>query len=209
MMLFNAPRQLVAVLLVTLAVACGGCSSSNHPTPIPPVAPPPPPPPAQGVSYTDPSGTGWRLVKDAASTSTHLVLDLVGPTGTSGRGVALTVHADTSKMSWGKLDGAYIQDGQVFDLAFDPTDPNEPRLLVGGVRGDDLLVGIFQKDPSATAKDLGVTLYSIAIDFKSGTDLKSGDVIPLSVTKSRMLPGDLSAGKLEDIAVAVGTLKAS
>ncbi|MBS0387670.1 MAG: hypothetical protein JSR15_04245 [Proteobacteria bacterium] len=207
MILPNAPRHLVAVLLVTLAVGGAGCSSRNSATPIPPVAPPPPP--AQGVSYTDPTGTSWRLVKDAASTSTHLVLDLVGPAGTSGRGVALTVHGDGTRMSWGKLDGAYIKDGQVFDLAFDPTDPNEPRLLVGGVHGDDLLVGIFQKDPSASAKDLGTTLYSIAIDFKSGTALKSGDVIPLSVTKSRMLPGDLSAGKLEDISVAVGTLKAS
>jgi hypothetical protein len=204
----NAARHPAAVLLVTLVVACGGCSGgSNTATPPPPVATPPPA--AQGVSYTNPVSTSWRLVKDPASTATHLVLNLVGPAGTSGRGVALTVQADASMMTWGKLDGLYIRDGHVFDLAFDPTDPNEPHLLVGGVHGNDLLVGIFQKDSRASAKDLGTTLYSIAIDFKSGTSLKAGDVIPLSVTKSRMLPTDLSLGKLEDISVAIGSLKAS
>jgi hypothetical protein len=153
--------------------------------------------------------TGWRLVKDSTSTATHLVLNLVGPAGTTGRGVALTVHADTRLMTWGKLDDLYIQDGHVFDLAYDPTDPNEPRLLVGGVHGNDLLVGVFQKDSNASAKDLGTTLYSIAIDFKSGTTLKAGDGIPLSVTKSRLLPADLSLGKLQDVSVAIGSLKAS
>jgi hypothetical protein len=207
MILLNAPQRVIAALLLAAAAACGGCSSHNSAQPIPPVAPPPPA--AQGVSYTDPAGTSWRLVKDSSSTATHLVLNLVGPTGTSGRGVALTVHGDASRMTWGKLDGAYIQDGHVFDLAYDPTDPNEPRLLVGGVHDNDLLVGVFQKDPSASAKDLGSTLYSIAIDFKADAKLKAGDAIPLSVTKSRMLPEDLSLGKLQDISVAVGSLKAS
>ena len=203
----NAARHLLAVMLVALAVACGGCSGSNTATPIPPVTPPPAA--AKDVSYTDPVSTSWRLVKDPESTATHMVLNLVGPAGTSGRGVALTVHADASMMTWGKLDDLYIKDGHVFDLAYDPTDPNEPRLLVGGVHGNDLLVGVFQKDSSASAKDLGSTLYSIAIDFKSGTSLKAGDVIPLSVTKSRMLPADLSLGKLQDVSVAIGSLKAS
>ena len=208
MIRLNATRHPLAVLLVALAVACGGCSGSHTATPIPPAAPPPPAA-AQGVSYTDPVSTSWRLVKDPASTATHLVLNLVGPSGTSGRGVALTVHADTSMMTWGKLDSLYIKDAHVFDLAYDPTDPNEPRLIVGGVHGNDLLVGVFQKDANATAKDLGTTLYSIAIDFKSGTSLKAGDAIPLSVTKSRLLPADLSLGKLQDISVAIGSLKAS
>ena len=57
--------SLLAGLLLGLAVACGGSHTSTPP-------PAPPAVPAQGLVYTDPTGTGWRLVKDGSSTATRV-----------------------------------------------------------------------------------------------------------------------------------------
>ena len=195
--------SLLSTLLVTssatLFLACGGGSSSAGSSA---------PAPAHGLAYTNPPSTGWRFEKDPSSTATHLVLRLVGPDATNGRGVGLTLHSDTSKMAWGRLNGAYIQDVGQFELATDPSNPNEPRLLVGGARGSDLMVGAFQKDPALTAKALNVPLFLVAIDFNGKAGLHSGDAIPLAVTKARMLPEDLSLNKLVDVTVATGKLVA-
>lgn len=195
-------RTAVPTLALAALVACGGSSSSSGGASAPPAA-------AKGLTYANPASTGWRLEKDPSSTATHVVLNLVGPTGLKGRGVALTVHSDAAKMAWGRVGGAYIQDGGAFELAVDPTDPNEARLMVGGAKGSDLMVGAFQKDPNLSAKPLDTKLYSFAIDFKSDAKLAAGDTVPLSVIKARLLPEDLGPRRLQDITVAAGALKAN
>ncbi len=195
-------RPALPLIALAALIACGGSSSSSSGAAAPPAA-------AKGIAYTNPASTGWRLEKDPSSTATHVVLNLVGPTGLKGRGIALTVHSDTTKMAWGKLSGSYIQDGGAFELAVDPTDPNEARLMVGGVKGSDLMVGAFQKDPNLSAKPLDTKLYSFAVDFKADAKLAAGDTIPLSVTKARLLPEDLGPRQLQDVTVAAGSLKAN
>src|SRR5690348_4152321 len=65
-------------LVLASLVACGGgggSSSNSGGTPSNPNA-------ATKLVYTNPTPTAgqWALMKDAASTDTHLVLDLVSPT---------------------------------------------------------------------------------------------------------------------------------
>src|SRR5690348_6768659 len=64
-------------LVLASLVACGGGGSSSNSggTPSNPNA-------ATKLVYTNPTPTAgqWALMKDAASTDTHLVLDLVSPT---------------------------------------------------------------------------------------------------------------------------------
>lgn len=193
-------RTALSVTALAALLACGGSSSSPKFSAASD---------AKGISYANPASSGWRLERDPSSTPTHIVLNLIGPTGLKGRGIALTVHSDTSKMAWGRISGAFIQDGGAFELAVDPTDPNEARLLVGGVKGSDLMVGAFQKDPNLSAKPLDTKLYSFAIDFKADAHLPTGETIPLSVTKARLLPEDLGPRQLQDVTVAAGTLKAN
>ncbi|HJV89500.1 MAG TPA: hypothetical protein VJ623_04270 [Holophagaceae bacterium] len=178
-------------------VACGGGSSSSSAAPAPA---------ATTFTYTDPAGTGWRLTRDASSTPTHLVLNLVGPAGTLGRGAAFTLKGDATRLTWGRIEGEYIQDAGLLELAFDPQDPNDPKLMVGGINGDLLMAGAFQKDRGLSPKDLGAPLFRVAIDFKANAGLHPGDAIPLTVVKARMLPDDLSTRQTPDITIATGTL---
>lgn len=158
---------------------------------------------ATSLAYTDPASNSWRLVKDPVSTATHLVLDLVGPAGTSTRGVAFNLQSDPSKMAWGKQNNGYIEDLGVFELAADPTNPNEPKLLLGGFRDGMLSVADVQKIPVFTAKDAGQALFRVAIDFNTIGNLHAGDAVPLSVSKAKTLQDDFTGAP---ISIAVGTL---
>ena len=65
---------------------------------------------ASALAYADPTGGAYRLVRNASlSTATHLVLDLLGPAGTSGRGVGFYLSADTTKVDWTKVAGSDAQ----------------------------------------------------------------------------------------------------
>ncbi|MEP6504027.1 MAG: hypothetical protein ABJD97_11895, partial [Betaproteobacteria bacterium] len=64
-------KLLLSFLFASTLAACGGDSE-----PTTPPAPPPPPAPAVApthLAYTDPTSSGWRLVKDASSTDTTIV----------------------------------------------------------------------------------------------------------------------------------------
>ena len=200
-------RSVVAFLLTALTLT--GCSNSA---------------PSQ-LDYTDPQSTGWRLVKDSASTKTRLVLALVGPSGTTTRGVGFNLQAPGG-VRWSTFasSGLPIEDTGVFELknsAPDPTLPataEDPILFDGGVMdGNVLTVGIFQKDRRMTAKDAGVPLLRIAIELIPSTVVGS---IPLTLKKAKALPGDIGAytdseltirGKshLDGIDIALGTLHTS
>lgn len=201
----------LAGLLLSLALACGGSSSSSS------VAPSTP---AKGLSYSDPSGAGWRLVKDASSTSTRLVLDLVGPSGLKTRGVGFNLQAD-AKMKFGTFaNGLPINDTGVYQLLSAAADPNEPIALAGGVKKGNLLsVGIYQKDRAQPAQDSGSPLCQIAIVFDPAQGISAGDKLQLQVVKAKAIPEDIGAVTddlwtldkkmhMTDITVATGSLSA-
>jgi hypothetical protein len=217
---------LISGLLLSLSFACGGSHTST------PAAPAPVP--AQGLAYTDPTGTGWRLVKDVHSTPTRLLLNLVGPTGLNTRGAGFNLKAPAT-VRFGDFteSGFPIKDLGIYELwNTNPwpgdgsvavgSDSLEPRLIAGGVKAGNLLtVGLFQKDRRATAKDSGHPLCQIALEFNATTSLYVGDELPLTITKAKHMAEDIGAfsitptmemarkANLVDMTIAVGVLRAN
>jgi len=183
MFTYAAPAMALALLL-----ACGGSASAPGPE-IKAAAV------SQGFSYTDPGGTGYTLVRNAAdSTDTHLVLDLVGPAGQSGRGVGFNLQSDGSVRFSRFSNGIYVRDLGVFKLStyFYGAYTSEPVLVNGGVKKDGTLltVGVFQKDRYLAARTLAQPLLQIAIDFDNARTgaLAPGTPIPLAITKAKAIP---------------------
>lgn len=174
-------------LALALLAGCGGSVSAPGPdvkaTPV-----------SQGFTYTDPTGTGYALVRNGASTDTHLVLDLVGPAGENGRGVGFNLQSDGSVQFSRFGNGIYVKDLGVFTLStyFYGAYTSEPVLVNGGVKknGTLLTVGVFQKDRYLDAKALGRPLLQIALDFDNGKTgaLPPGTAIPLAITKAKAIP---------------------
>ena len=226
----NTKLLLSFALTATLA-ACGGDSSDSA------SAPPPPPPVAPtSLSYTDPTSSGWRLVKDATSTSTRLVLDLVGPAGTQTRGVGFNLKRGAGLAFSTFASGGYAVDTGVFQLKGTNTNfesyagtAADPVLFVSAPlkSGDVLSTGIFQKDRTNVPKDSAAPLVQVAVtlaDFTK-TDIAtvnaSSDPYGLHVVKARIVPADiggmnftldtdtLKKAKLLDITVDTGTVTAA
>ena len=218
-------------LAATLA-ACGGDDNSTP-------APPPPPPPAVApthLSYTDPTSTGWRLVKDASSTDTKIVLNLVGPAGTQTRGVGFNLKKGMG-LAFGKFpSGAYALDTGVFQLKGTNTNfesyagtAADPVLFVSAPlkSGAVLSTGIFQKDRTNVPKDSAAPLVQIAVtlgDFSKldlATVNASTDPYGVHVVKARIVPADIGGmdfnltadviakARMQDITVDTGTLTAT
>jgi hypothetical protein len=183
-------------LVLGLAMACGGGSGGSGNAA--------PATPARSLAYTDPSGTGWRLVKDATSTPTRIVLNLVGPAGLMTRGAGFNMVAPAG-VHFGTFPSANpvpdlgvtdfpIRDTGVYELKNTTAtgDPLEPVLLAGGVKPGNLLtVGIFQKDRRATAKDSGVPLCQIALELDPAAHLSAGSPLALSVVKAKYIAEDI------------------
>lgn len=153
------------LLPLVFSAALSACGGGDAPTP-------PPPPPVQGaatsatpthLAYADPSGSGWRLVKDASSTDKRLVLNLVGPVGLQTRGVGFNVRRGAG-LAFSTFDnGGYAHDTGVYQLK--GTNSNfesyagtaaDPVLFVSAPlkSGDVLSTGIFQKEPQQCAQGL-------------------------------------------------------
>jgi len=203
-------------LALLLGLACGGGSHSAAP------APAPAPNPAQGLSYTNPTGSGWRLVKDPSSTATRIVLNLVGPAGLKTRGVGFNLQAPAGVTFAAFSDGLPIHDTGVYQLqALGSTDPSEPLAITGGVKKWNLLsVGIYQKDRDQPAQDSGAALCQIALQFDAAAGLKVGTALTLSIPKAKAIPEDIGAitddlwtldkkMRMTDLSIAVGTLTAN
>jgi len=225
-------RPLAALSLLGILTACAGGY-----TPPPAPAAPAATAPATGLAYTNPSTTGWALVQDASSTATHLVLNLVGPSGQQARGVGFNLASDGSVAFHRYADGNYVQDLGVFQLKlttpnlYSTTYPNfyEPVLMVGGVKngGKLLTVGLYQKDRSQPAQSFtpDKPVCQIGVDFSSAqaSAVAAGSTIPLQLVRARIIPGDigtqpadytgdwtdvLNKFRMEDIQIAVGVLRA-
>lgn len=175
-------RPLALASLLAALVSSAACSSSTSPAA-----------PATGLSYTDPPGAGWRLVRNPSSTATRLVLDLVGPAGAKTRGVGLNLEAPpTVRYGTFAATGLPVQDTGVYRLkgAFD--DPNEPVAMAGGLKkGHVLTVGVFQKDRIHPAQDSGKPLLQIALEFDATAGLQVGEALSLSVPKAKAIPEDI------------------
>ncbi|NNC17777.1 hypothetical protein HJC22_18850 [Corallococcus exiguus] len=153
-------------------------------------------PVAGTVKYVDPTGTGWRLVRNATlSSGNTLVLDLVGPTGQSGRGADLTLGLDAATAAWSTVDGTEYVANAGYDLG------TAPQLLKSGVKGSTLSVGVYQK--GAPAHAYNGALLSVALTVKATAETPAGTAVPLTVLKAHALP---ASGSLQTINVAVGTI---
>lgn len=215
----------LAGLSVGSTVGCGKAPVTQPPVEQPPVeqppAPPPPAPAATSLQYADPPDTsGWRLVKNASSTATRLVLDLVGPAGVKTRGVGFNLQG-VPGVKFGIFEnGLPLQDTGVYQLRSAANDPNEPVALTGGLKKGNLLtVGIYQKDRVHTAKDSGAPLLQVAVELDAAAGLEAGKTLTLSVPKAAFVPEDIGSAaddlwtldqklKMTPIQISVGSITA-
>jgi len=214
-------KILLTSLSLLLALACGG-GSSFSPLPV-----------ASSVQYQDPvvTSSDWALLRDAAaSTSTHLVLRLVGPQGELFRGAGFNLKVDTTKVKFARFKDApgntlgYLLDNGVFHDVDEALNQVPCLLTVSGVKGDTLSAGIFQKclrfpvvqgyysAPSGSqnvndAVDCSsIPTMKIALDLNTSQQLHPGSVT-LAITKAGVIPNEVSnVGKPVRVAIKVGTL---
>ncbi|MBL0210310.1 MAG: hypothetical protein IPQ13_05280 [Holophagaceae bacterium] len=190
-MRYPIPTTVACLLLLSLASACSG-GGGGATTP-----PPPPKTIADTLTYTDPSGAGFRLVRNASlSTSSKLVLDLTGPAG-NGHGVAFIVSADQSKVTWSNPpSSSTLAANLAFNLG------SGTQAFIGKSSGDQLQGAAFQK-PGTAAVNMAQPLMRISLDLKSSIPVNTS--VPLSFTSGNQLPASGGPGS---ITVAVGTLLA-
>jgi hypothetical protein len=126
--------------------------------------------PSLHVQYDDPpAGTGkLRLVRNAASTATHLVLDVqVGANGLTGFGIALTLPMDPAKVTFTPASGLLLN-ASVLDAGTSPTTA-AATVPVSGPLQKMLVVGVARKKQLVTDGDVtlapGAVVFSIAIDM--------------------------------------------
>jgi hypothetical protein len=213
------PRALAALAIAMLA-ACGGGSDHSES--------PPPARLATTLAYTDPAGTGWRLVRQEGSTDKRIVLGLVGPSGVTSRGVGFNLSLGRSVHFGSFADGGYARDMGVFQLKgsnsnFEPYAGTEadPVLFASRLKSKQVLTtGIFQKDRSHGAKPLDKPVVQVVVELDETPRVQQGTKVALAVVKARMIPDDiggknfqldletLNKAKMVDIPVEVGTLTA-
>lgn len=188
------PSRILLALPValTLLLACGG---GSHPSP-------PPPSPATRIAYTPPTNGAYRLVLNAEkTTATHLVLDLLGPTGTAGRGLAFRLTTEPGRLTWSKVASGDLEFawGGIFGTAYG-------SIFTTKVTSGTLQVGAFYDDPLHPSMTLGPTtvLATVALDLVPGT--ATGTVTLRSPNGSAvMLPAILGADPVP-ITIAAGTV---
>lgn len=183
-----------AVLALGLVLACGGGGGGGGTV----TQPPPTNTWASSLTYTDPPGTGFRLLKNSgSSTPSRLVLELVGPSGQSGQGVTFILNAEASKVSWTNPPGAGTL---VKNLAFNLG--NVTPALVGKDKGGGTLQGAaFQKSGS---QPLGQPLVQVCLEF-IGNNVPVNSTINLAFTSGNTLS---DSGTIASSQIAVGKLVA-
>jgi hypothetical protein len=201
-MTMNPMKQLLtasSLLAVAGLVACGGGGGGGNAAPAT----------ATSLTYTDPTSGTYLLKKDAASTGSHLVLDLVGPATGTASGVTLTLNADTSKVAWTNVASTdpantLVQNGAQFSLG------SGTPLLLARASGTTLMATVAQKGLAVTPASLNGVLLKVALDLKPNLSLPQGTTILLSAdgTKSLVLDGTKGSAPIRPITVSVGTLTA-
>jgi hypothetical protein len=219
-------HALIAIPVCLLISACGGSSSSTpNQQPVTPT-----PTTATSLAYTDPTPAEgeWALVKDASSTSTHLVLNLVGPTGALFRGVGFNLKADTTKVAFSRfLDGNGVSLGFMVDkgVLHDLDETSKAVACIAsaaGVKGDTLSVGLWQKckrfeiPPKGYAdQPRGSSVMNDAMDCSSAPVLQvaldlAKNATPgqatLAITKAAAVPNEVTKDLPLRTTVRTGTL---
>ncbi|TMB41990.1 MAG: hypothetical protein E6J58_02295 [Deltaproteobacteria bacterium] len=121
------------------------------------------------VQYDDPAAGGkLRLVRNAASTATHLVLDLqVGSNALSGFGIALTLPMDPAMVTFVPATGLVLN-ASVLDAGSSPATAAAAVPSAGPLQ-NMLVVGVARKKQAATDGDVtlsaGATVFSIVVDL--------------------------------------------
>ena len=146
-----------AVLLASLA--CGGAAGGAGAA-------------SSGFSFSaGGAATDWRLVQDSASTSTHLVLDLLAPTGTSGQGITLILTTDPTEATWGYVSGTSYATQGVY---------TSPVVSIASAKG--ALLRILVGQGGGTAVSYGSTpVIQVALDLASGA---SAGAVTLTATQA-------------------------
>lgn len=227
--------SIAAAALLALLSACGG-SSGEAPATSGPSSSDGLVAGATRLSYVDPAGSGWRLVRDASSTDTRLVLDLVGPADATVRGAGFNLARGPALVFSRFGDGRYAHDTGVFQLkgtnanfeSYAGSDADPVLFASAPVKdGTVLSTGIFQKDRTNGAKPASAPLVQVAVSLADAATIPKAllgpglDPYRLSVVKARIVPADiggmnfsldidtLKKARMQDITVAVGTLTAS
>ncbi len=182
-------------LALASLVACSGSNTPSTPPVIKTIA--------DRLDYANPTSGTYTLVKDASSTSTHLVLNLLGPAGTQGTGVGFYLSADSTKVTWAKpanTDSILARNG-VFDLG------TTPQLAIAKTSGDQIQVGFYQKGTTKPAVTFTATsvLASVALDLKSSVPL--GGVTFSAVSGKAVLTNGSAAPA--SIVISTGTITAN
>ena len=162
----------------------GGSTSSNK---------------AAKIAYTNPTPAAgqWALMKDAASTDTHLVLDLVSPAdAVSGFGVGFTINAPTS-MTWSKVTGTDAT--LIQNTAYTLGGPS-PQLIKGVSKTGNLIAGVYQKGLATAAVAHPGTVAKIALDLSSGAAKTAS--VTLTVSASQ----ELQASGMQNITIVPGAI---
>lgn len=178
-------RCLPAILLLSLLTACGGHNPS-------------PPGPATALHYVNPAPTGFRLeVEPATNDTPNVVLDLIGPAGTSLHGVAFFLTCDTTRALWSSPPNAT---GSALTLGAVPLFRVKPGAGTG-----DLQVGLFQTGaPPAVLGAAPIVSLGLSLNLAQGP--RSGLPVALAPTLGRTseyLDGNRTTQILN---IGVGTL---
>ncbi len=184
-------RRLTFPGLLALAalLACGGGGGGTSGP-----APAPSPVYATSLSYTDPGGSGFRWLRNSSlSTAGKLVLDLTGPTGQSGQGVAFILSTDATKVAWAPPSAQGLVENLAFSLG--TTTP----VLVGKDAGQGTLQGaVFQK---SGMQSFGQPLARVCLQLKAGTVAVNAPVAITFVSGNTLATGGTAVG----FTAAVGT----
>lgn len=186
-----------AALSLGALLACGGGGGGSTP---------PAPVTATSLAYADPTTGTYKLVKNAASSGSHLVLDLMGPSSGTAAGITITLSSDVSKVTWvdvpaGGTTAVLMQNGTQFNLGTGT--PIQKAKATAGV----LQATVAQKGLAVPAASLNGALLRVALDLKAGLSLSQGTAITLSAdaNKCQVLDG---AGTITPITLSVGNLTA-
>ena len=191
--MLKSGSTLVLASLVACSGGGGSSSSTSGGTPSNPSS-------ATKLVYTDPTASAgqWTLMKDAASTDTHLVLDLVSPSdAVSGFGVGFTINAPSS-VTWTKVSGSDAT--LIQNAAYNLTLGAAPQLIKGVSKTGNLIAGVYQKGLATTPVPHPGTVAKIALDLSSGAQKTAS--VPLTVSVSQ----ELQASGMQTITIVPGTL---